>query len=153
VRSPYSDIKEADLAYVAGFLDGEGTISILRVKKNDRTNIHYRPIVCINNTDREILEWIRSLFQEGKVWKSTLRANGRKQVYRWTVGNTVAYNVVCALFPYIRVKRIQAEILIKYQDTVFSKFNIYGKSGTPDNVLEEREACVGKIRLVNKRGF
>src|SRR4051794_20740972 len=49
IRIPTS---EADLGYIAGLVDGEGSITIIRRKSNNKV------CVSIVNTHRPVLEWL-----------------------------------------------------------------------------------------------
>ena len=51
-------ITEADLAYIAGFVDADGSVALDRMNKGK-----WRvPCVNITNTDKGILEWIQGYF-------------------------------------------------------------------------------------------
>jgi len=157
VNNPYSNIKESHLAYIAGFLDGEGTISIVKVKRKDRersySSPYYRPILVINNTNREILEWIKSVFGAGQVNLVARKEMGRKPVYRWIVGNAVAIQIAEILYPHLRVKKLQADVVMQYKSTVPSKYNVYGNKGLPIEIIKERDSFVETLRCLNKRGL
>lgn len=49
-------------AYVAGFVDGEGSLMIVRSKAGGRRTLDYRARVSISNTDTRVLETIRGRF-------------------------------------------------------------------------------------------
>ena len=156
MANPFPDIAENDLAYIAGFLDGEGTISIIRVKRKDRVrtykNPYFRPIVVINNTNREVLEWIAAVFGVGKIDIAHKQTDKRKTCYRWIVGNRVAINIARALHPYLRIKRLQAEILFEYEEASTSDVNPYGSLGIPSNIIDTRNSLVDRLRVENQRG-
>lgn len=100
-----------DLAYIAGFLDGDGSL-MLQVKKRSDTKrgIRFMATICLYQDTRheEPLHWIRDVFGIGYVSQrcdgmSELRVNGFRQVRE----------ILQALKPFIRFKKLQTEALIK----------------------------------------
>jgi intein-encoded DNA endonuclease-like protein len=96
-------------AYVAGFFDGEGNVSIHRKsigKLRDYEGIE----VSISNTRIEPLVFIQDNFKFGKI---SLNPRGKvfpnsKDVYRWRIG--AKREIKCfleAVSPYVIVKRKQ----------------------------------------------
>ena len=99
-----------ELAYIAGFLDGDGSL-MLQIKKRSDGKIGFRfmSTICLYQDTRheKTLYWIKEKFGIGYVSKrndgmSELRVNGYKQVA----------NILKNLSPYIRFKKIQSEALI-----------------------------------------
>lgn len=98
-------------AYIAGFLDGDGSI-MLQLKKRSDTKRGYRfmATICFYQDTRheEPLRWIRSVLKIGYISRrndgvSELRVNGYKSVGR----------VLDDLIPYIRFKRVQAAAMVQ----------------------------------------
>ena len=95
-------LKETDLAYIAGIVDGEGSISI---QQNGKHQIAH---LTISNTNLEVLKWIQNKFEEGTIYKRTLYPN-RKQCYVWQTGaHKVIYLILIKLLPYLKIKRNKA---------------------------------------------
>jgi len=46
-----------EASYVAGIIDGEGTITLTRMHENE----HRRPCITISSTDKELLIYLQSL--------------------------------------------------------------------------------------------
>ncbi len=100
-----------DIAYIAGFLDGDGSL-MLQVKKRSDTKraIRFMATICLYQDSRheEPLHWICDVLGIGYVSRrkdgiSELRINGFKQV-----GDILLY-----LQPYIQFKKVQAAALLK----------------------------------------
>ncbi len=54
-------LNERDLAYIAGFVDGEGTVTLGKIHQSK-----FRvPLVEIPNTERSILDWIAAKLPKG----------------------------------------------------------------------------------------
>ncbi|MDP2655065.1 MAG: LAGLIDADG family homing endonuclease [bacterium] len=102
---------EAELAYIAGFLDGDGSLMLQVKKRNDSTKgVRFMATICLYQDSRHDapLSWIRTRLKCGYVSRrndgmTELRINGFSQV-RETVE---------ALLPHLRFKKKQAKLLIQ----------------------------------------
>ncbi|MCF6466656.1 LAGLIDADG family homing endonuclease [Clostridium sp. Cult2] len=54
---------ETEKAYIAGIVDGEGSIMLTRFHKNEYPS----PCVSISSTDMELLEWIKNTTKMGRI--------------------------------------------------------------------------------------
>lgn len=103
-----------DLSYVAGFLDGDGSLMLqIKKRKDGKIGIRFMPTICFYQDSRhdKTLHWIRDLFGIGYIsvrndGMTELRINGYKQI-KDILGN---------LLPFIRFKKLQAEALYKACD-------------------------------------
>lgn len=100
---------EQNLLYLAGFFDGEGSISILKRKKGD-WNISHFIRVSIGQKDGETLDWVKDNFG-GNVYLVS-----RDGSYIWAVSDNKAYEFIKVLTPYLHYKKPQAELAIKFQE-------------------------------------
>jgi len=128
-----------ELAYIAGFFDGEGSI-VITTGKGGRLVMN----VVIVQTDRDILEWIRASLGCGGGIYSRSRAGslGKKEAFALQWCGLSAKNVLLQLLPYLRVKKGKAEIAISFQDTMKRR----GVDGTPTNVLVMRELLKDELK-------
>jgi hypothetical protein len=100
---------ESDLAYIAGFLDGDGSLMLqIKKRKDGQSKIRFMTTVCFYQDSRhdKPLKWIRDIFGIGYLSKrndgmSELRINGYLQVLK----------ILESLLPYIKFKKIQAKTL------------------------------------------
>jgi hypothetical protein len=63
---PYRTVKAlvpVDAAYMAGLIDGEGTVTLSRRHRNDQRQL----VVSIANTERGLLEWTLDTVGAGKI--------------------------------------------------------------------------------------
>ena len=102
---------KTDLAYIAGFLDGDGSL-MLQIKKRKDGKLKYRFMctICLYQDSRheETLIWMKKLFGVGYVSRrgdgiTELRINGYKQVKK----------ILSLLLPFIRLKKVQAVSLLR----------------------------------------
>ncbi len=100
-----------ELAYIAGFLDGDGSLMLQLKKRSDGKNkLRFMCTICLYQDTRheETLIWMQKLLKIGYISRrndgiSELRINGFTQVQ----------NILLKLEPFIRFKKDQAKALIK----------------------------------------
>jgi hypothetical protein len=105
-----------DLAYMAGFLDGEGTIGIIKQRRTATEKHRYKRKYCyyvyiqITNCSREALEWISERLGGRVVCWS--RAH-RKVVWsiRWSCRR--ALGIAKLLRPWLIIKQPQCNLLVE----------------------------------------
>ena len=121
-----SKAKQLELAYIAGFLDGDGSIMLqLHRQKSGREVFRIKTVICFyqDSRYRSEIEWIRNVFGYGYVYDRKdhiceLRMEGFQRVY----------DTLLKLKPYLRLKIKQAELLIelipKLQQKLLTKQDI-----------------------------
>ncbi len=145
--------KKEELAYLAGLIDGEGTISIgycYRNHKSGRKRYH-KAIMSISNTDYRLIEWIKNLFG-GYVGVKKYEGKTYKTIYRWSIDGTNIDNILKSVSPYLIIKREQAFLVLELRKTLILGNNQYGSRIT-DELTEKRENFREKILKLNKRGI
>ena len=114
--------KKIELAYIAGFLDGDGSLMLQLKKRSDsKRAIRFMATICFYQDTRHenTLYWIQEVLGIGYVSRrndgmTELRINGYKQTR----------NILKSLLPYIRFKKLQASALLKACEILSSiKFN------------------------------
>ncbi len=133
---------EAELAYFAGIVDGEGCIQL---RHGVRKHI-FASILTITNTDPRLIEWIRSRFG-GFVYAHGAAKGNRKPSYQWVSSRGEVVTVLQAILPFMIVKRSQAELLLAYRATVAKT------KKTPEHVKQERFRLHDALAVLNKRGI
>ncbi len=75
---------EAELAYFAGILDGEGCLSLdnLKVRVSGGHRLYHNPCLRVSNTDARLIAWIQARFP-GRVSPVKIRPMMRKQQWLW----------------------------------------------------------------------
>ena len=133
-----------ELAYIAGFLDGDGSLMLQIKKRSDgKIGLRFMPTICLYQDTRheKTLYWIREKLRIGYVSKrndgmSELRINGYKQVAE----------ILKKLTPYIRFKEIQSKALISACEILTStKFSKLPK--------EQLEKLVDLILVIQKENY
>lgn len=128
---------EIDLAYMAGFFDGEGYIGILKRKRKD-WNIEYFLQLSLGQKDGATMDWITENFG-GKTY--TVKRDG---TFYWTCSNKMALNLLEKITPYLKYKKPQAELAIEF----YKNRNL--KRPIPLEELERREEIYLKMKGLKK---
>ena len=98
------------LAWVAGFLDGDGYIYIA----GSPVRRKYYLQVGIANRDKPALDFIQR-YLGGSIITTGNSKDGWAPLYRWYVTANRALRILQSILPHLRVKRKQAELAIEFQ--------------------------------------
>ena len=112
-------LSDAELGWLAGFLDADGSIRLKRGWKNRKGVNSFVPHICFHNTCLTTLNHIGLQLQSViPGFQSTLKQ--RKKVAHSQMGGIDILGMkrveplIRALFPYLVTKRLEAELLIKF---------------------------------------
>lgn len=140
------------LSYLAGIIDGEGTIRIGATKpstKHPNWNIVYYASIGLGMSDKRVIELFAKKFG-AKLRKECVP--NRKIIYRWgTCGNKAVPKILKKLLPYLIVKKKQAELVIKFcEERKTTGFRRNKK--LPISELRRRQELYFKIKKLNAVG-
>ena len=102
---------KTDLAYMAGLFDGEGCISLAR-----HSSGRYYNVACyIVMTNEYILQLFCFRFGGRVSRKYNRPMNPKHQPYwRWSISSRQAYHFLKTIYPYLIIKKPQAEVAFKF---------------------------------------
>jgi len=132
---------ETDLAWAAGFIDGEGCIHIERVKHKTRCDTYVLRLY-IGNTNLESLDKIKHIFGCGSV-RTRSYVEGHMKMWSYTVGNKKLIKVLESIKPYSVVKKSQIELGLQFAYTIK-----YGKN--TDEYNNNRHSLYIKMKELKK---
>jgi hypothetical protein len=138
-------LTDLEAAWLAGFVDGEGHIGLKPAGIAGRLV----PRLSVVNTHRATLEAIRRMTGAGFITPLTRASKAWKPAFQWEATNTAALGIVRALQPYLRVKRRQARVLMRYLSTY--RFGLGGPAEMR-RIHKRREAMRTELRRLNQRG-
>lgn len=155
-------MKKEELAWQAGIMDGEGSITLAKQLRKGRPSPAFRPMVTVTNTDPSLVQPFIDL------WGGAMyhRPDSRKKLqwadsYTWYCPRTSVEPFLKAIQPYLRSKGPQAQILICFVARCRSFPRIKGNAeagkrggSTPLGLeeLEYREGVWNAIRKLNTKG-
>lgn len=102
--------------YVAGILDGEGTIALCFYRQKERPSEYVRLEVRINNTDFRLIKWLMHNF--GGRFQAQANDRGFKNtrvLYSWYLsGKANKEKFLLGILPHLQLKREQALIAMEF---------------------------------------
>ncbi len=143
---------EAQIAYFAGIMDGEGCFFIGNFRKNPKSGAaYYQTLLVVSNTDKKLIDWLYNNFggMVSMYTRKQLPKNARKQVHRWQASGERLKHLCELILPYIVCKKREAEIMLEMRVTYDSRgFH----SGELDEVtLAKRKRLFDEIRTLHCR--
>ena len=104
------NITTENLAYLAGLLDGDGSITLKRVNKHKAS---FKLLIFVANTNMPVLKWIQNKFG-GKIYVYDRQDGIRKPLGKWHTFTNNAYTVLKQIYPYLIIKKEHAKLAINF---------------------------------------
>lgn len=133
VGNQQGNFGDTDLAWLAGFIDGEGSfgfqqIASPRIRPGERDRSHKRPYfnprITVGNTDWPTLEYVQGICRAYELphhvserHNRGLRLNGIEKPPFWQIrseGVRRCQKWLFFLMPYLRTKRDQAHVMLEF---------------------------------------
>jgi hypothetical protein len=153
--------EKEQLAYLAGLIDGEGSIIIHRYKsqypKNrgngrksypDKTP-RFVVDVTISMTDKSTVNWIKTFFGGHVAVRQDRRKPTYRTIYRWGLRANKAVALTKKVRPYLITKARQADLIIFFQENLIRKTGWKGDGIQPEE-LALREHFYKLNKLLNQ---
>lgn len=74
-------MNKVESAYIAGIIDGEGSITLTRIHRNE----FRRPCITISSTDKELLLYVQSLTNGDIINKKNYNPSKHKDSYTLSI--------------------------------------------------------------------
>jgi hypothetical protein len=134
-----NDLTDVEAAYMAGFLDGEGSIMMIR-----RENGSVALVVSIANTHLPTLEYIRELLGYGNINQTREATARNKAGYLLRLQHWAAASLLRQTLPYMITKREQAEMAVEFAE----------KKKSPEyrDDKEDQALYHERMKRLNRRG-
>lgn len=87
-----------DRAYIAGLIDGEGTITLVRKHRNENRQL----AVSISNTDRRLLDFVFITIGAGKITNKRTTSAAHTLSFTYAIYNRQALRLLEQIHPYLR---------------------------------------------------
>ena len=120
VNTVGKNYSEANIAYIAGFLDADGAI-MAHVEPNRELTLRYRVRITLGlyQNHSDVLEWIYKILETGSITQNSNRA-----LYYWKTQDQNAIKLILTtLLPYLKVKQKQAELALRILNSPISTKN------------------------------
>ena len=133
-------MRDVDIAYLAGFVDGDGGMNIcLHMGRYHRLQLEAA------TTEKTVPEWIHSKY--GGTLNHRVRTGKYKDVFRWIVHSKQAEKVLRDILPFLRIRKRQAELALEFRETKVKR-----GQRVSNELWEKRENIRKQISQLNRGG-
>lgn len=131
-------------AYLAGIIDGEGTITITRHRQYQRPHWVCKTFLWVSNTNPRLIRTLKKR-HDGAIGCTTRAEKNHKDALYWRVmAHERIYSILDSCLPYLIIKRRQAEIMLKFIESRRARYRLQ---------YSKRELQMqARIRKMNERG-
>jgi hypothetical protein len=121
-------LSDAEAAYIAGFIDGEGSIILSRHWIKNSNSFYYNLRIQIPNTNLEVLRWIKRKVGYGSIqplrqYRYAGQFNTQKQRFQFTLYRKAGCGLLEAILPYLIVKKQVALLALEFAQKTEKKGN------------------------------
>lgn len=113
MMAEYRKIKtltEVEAAYLAGIIDGEGTVTLTRRNKDNQRQL----AVTISSTDRNLLEYVLDIVGAGKITNKTMSRSNHSPAFTYQLYNRQALTLLKRVAPFLRTyKKDRTKIVLQ----------------------------------------
>ena len=147
-------LTKVDLAWMAGFVDGEGCISIAK-DKSEGGRI-FSVVARVSNNNLEALQFIHQWF--GGYIRAESNGNGLPPTFSLALKSRKGARFLRAIQPYLHVKSEHARIALELQDRIENTppnyISHYGRKPfgrLPEEEMQERRVLCDQMTALNQR--
>jgi hypothetical protein len=138
-------IQPTDLAWAAGFFDGEACISVVRCTHKDCAREQVQVLLDVAQVHPASLERLVTLFG-GRIRVSRNGQDGAWRINAWRIYGRKAGVILQHVLPYLIGKRRQAELCVE----LLSLHGVQGRRRS-DAVYARALAIAEELRILNRR--
>lgn len=135
-------LSDIDKAYIAGLVDGEGSIMITKQMPTSRVSGNVTPQymfrVSVSNTHKGVLDWLHSkcggeLTDNGYIGGK----GGHRLVYEWRIKGQSAIDFIQDIRDFLRIKPAQAWLALEAREQFTYRTGGYGRVSAEELALRE----------------
>ncbi len=131
------EVGRVELAYAAGFIDGEGCFDACRVGRS------HVPRLQVGQAHLEVIQRMQRLFG-GSIYRAPRRASHHQALYVWRLQGSALARLLEGIEPYLIVKKHQAAATLWLLSRRHQGVRI------AEEEFARREQCSGLIRRWNR---
>ncbi len=122
------ELTSGDLAYFAGLFDGEGTIGLAKMAKQNS----YSFSLGVGMTSPKAINDLHNAFG-GRIWLKEYPNPKWRPLWNWYVYGKRAELILRTLLPFLRVKREEAELVLRMRNYTHK----VGFAGSRNKLIEQ----------------
>lgn len=128
-------LKPTEAAYLAGLIDGEGTVTLTRKHKNEFRQL----AVTISSTERYLLEDVLEMTNAGKITRKRVASSKHTESWTFAIYNRQALCLLEQIRPFLRTyKKIRADLILRNYLRLTPRNGKYSQSQLAEKKLFER---------------
>lgn len=97
------ELSETEAAYLAGIVDGEGTITLTRTHRGEGR----RPIVSISSTELPLLQYVQSIIGAGRITGKITARSHHSPSFAYVISSRRALAFLARISGYLRTYKLQ----------------------------------------------
>lgn len=114
----------------------------------EKKNPGYYLYIAVANTNKTIIDWLYIRW-EGNISFKKSKINNHKDYWVWQIDGRKAFRFLKEIYPYLIIKKPQAQIGIEFQT---KKKSQKGQKKFDPNEITRRENWRNELMKLNKRG-
>ncbi len=145
-------IQDERLRYwLAGLVDGEGCMTVLRTTSPHGSGDSYPPVLQVRMCDQSPVLRCAEItgFGNASPRQDPPSSGGKRGSYQWRLSARNAADIAAELYPYLMVKKRQA-LLVWNQQLVRESYKTKRGVRIPDDALEKQKEIRRMIQALNK---
>lgn len=109
-RRSMNRLPQAAAAYIAGIVDGEGTVTLTRAHRNEGKRL----VVCVSNNELAILRFLLKAIGAGKITSKRTYNDRHRPSFTYQISSRQALSLLRQIAPYmISYKVLRARLALK----------------------------------------
>ena len=140
----------AEIAYLAGLIDGEGCIYIGHTKQGKYGNgYQWHSMLKITSCDEELIIWLENTFGGSKDsrYRWTSKKAFTRPVYNWQATGPMLDYILPLVMPYLIIKKKQCDVMMRFRRTCQN----IGSKRLPEHINTRRQLLLIELRQLNSR--
>src|ERR1700733_8760618 len=103
-------LRESEAAYIAGIIDGEGTITLTRTHRGENR----RPIVSVSSTERALLQYLRLVIGAGRTTNKRRSRTHHSASFAYVISSRNALALLSQISQYLHTYKLRrANLLLR----------------------------------------
>jgi len=107
-------LSDREIGYIAGLIDGEGTICLSKCVWKHRQIAYYRPFVKIANSNLPMLIWVKNKLGVGRIKQDRPQKGNWKAMYTLNLSANMIRKALPQLIDCLIIKKEQALLITEF---------------------------------------
>jgi hypothetical protein len=134
-----------EAAYIAGLVDGEGTITLTRYHRNENRRL----VVSISNNERSLLEFVMQAVGAGRITTKRTYKDSHAPSFAYAITNRQAVDLLVQIAPYLRsYKSARSALVLKDYIRLTPRNGKYEKFEQAERERFEDELLAIRVRKI-----